>query len=311
MELLSIKYLKLAYRTSLPNFTARVAIYTFFVSLPFMVLGAISALFNEIKFGEKIYWTIFITITLISVVTLWSYLRAMVLLSKRKDVPVEDHRYLESLDSKFYGLSRELLNVETELFSDGHLETKTSTELVATSDKIYSLEHNITLPHMPESGSRIELTAEETEESKIKLKPVIIIQGNRRLFWKLNFLPCLPRGKSVKYSYAEKSPPDAFAMNLEELKRRNMDYEFCSIRMSYPTKHFKYKLIFPKDFDPDNYDYDVWLGEGRVQHMDEYRRIHEFWRVGRNDYDKMFIELSIKYPVHGLIYALRWSPSKN
>jgi hypothetical protein len=100
-------------------------------------------------------------------------------------------------------------------------------------------------------------------------------------------------------------------MNLEELKKRNMDYEFCSIRMSYPTKHFKYKLVFPKNFDPDNYDYDVWLGEGRVQHMDEYRRIHEFWRVGRDENDKMFIELSIRYPIHGLIYALRWSPPKN
>ena len=101
-------------------------------------------------------------------------------------------------------------------------------------------------------------------------------------------------------------------MTFEELKAKNMDFEFCAMRIIYPTAHFKYKLIFPKGFYPISYGFDVWLGQGRVRHVNEYIRLQQkkFWREGKQSDSKIFIELSVLYPLQGLIYALKWIPPK-
>ena len=307
-----IRYFLLAWKISIPNFPIRLSLCTAFIfGLPFALLGAVNVVFPDLNTKSKIIHATYIWIAIFVILTIIAYMRAMTILAQKKDPPTEDHHYLQSLDAKFYGVSRKIVHVESQLLKEGRVESKHSIELVAKADKIYSVEHHMIMPHAPKGTSNLpQLDVETKENDKIKLKPVKITEGSHRLFWKLNFLPCLPKDKKVHYSYNEKSTEGSFAMSYEEMKKRDMEYEFCSMRIAYPTEHLKYKLTFPLDFDPTDYDYDVWLGEGRVQHMDEYRRVHNFWRVGRNDDGKMFIELSIKHPIHGLIYALKWIPPR-
>jgi len=302
--------LLLAYRTSVPIISIRhTLVYTMLVALPFMILGGIASLWPNLTLKLKVLWTLYIWVTILLAITLWAYLRTMVILSQKKDAPEEDHHYLQQLDAKFYGISRKLLYVETELFNEGYTTSKHRIELTSTTDKVYSIEHSSTLPHAPLDGDRpIDLQVPDQLIDEVKLKPVILSLSKNKLFWQLNFLPCLPKGKKVHYNYSETSPRGSFAMTFEELKNRKMDYEYFSMRISYPTEHYKQKLIFPVKFDPTYYDYDVWLGEGKVQHPEEFHRLRNFWHVGREKDGRMYIEISIKHPIHGLIYALKWIP---
>lgn len=291
--------IRLAYQLLFPLLTVRLSIIIFVLTaLPLTLLT---------KFGVTIGLTLWLSILLI--LTIGAYLHGFSVLSMKKDPPEENHHYLQSLDAKFYGISRKLLFIETELFSEGYSISTHKVIISCVADTFYSIEHSTLLPHAPEEAQPVKIELIDQQYKNIKLKAIELERGKNRLFWQLNFLPCLAKGSTVHYCYKERAPDGSYAMNLEELKRRNMSFESHSMRISYPTEHYKHKIIFPKGFDPLNCDYDVWLGEGKVQHREEVHRIKKYWHVGREKDDRMYMELSVKHPIHGLIYVLKWRPS--
>ncbi|MFZ2384978.1 MAG: hypothetical protein WBE75_02070 [Candidatus Omnitrophota bacterium] len=290
-------YFRLAFRLLIPDAKWRVAINSFiFTAVPLATWGRLGI--KGLLFSGLVLFAY----------TLIAYIYGFTKLAQKKDPPKEDHHYLQELDAKFYGISRKILYLETELFDLGYAISKHSIDMCSTTDKIYSIEHSTSLPSIPEGGKQIDLQCPEQLIDGVRLRPTIISHKHNKLFWKLNFLPSLPSGKRIKYSYTERSPNGAFAMTKKELEARGLLWESFSMRISYPTEDYKHKLIFPAGFEPIEYDYDVWLGEGRVQHVEEIHRIREFWRVGRENDGRMYIEMSIKHPIHGLIYVLKWIP---
>ncbi len=236
-------------------------------------------------------------------------LKQLEILEKMESTP----EYLCTIGSNLFGLCREKQIINGFLGKDGSLETFEKTEIRATTDRIYSVESYITCPHIPKDTTEtMEILAKSLHYSKIgiELVPEIINQNETSIFWKIAFVPALRKNQTIEYEYSQKAPSKAFAMTKKELNKRKMDCEFTSVRISIPAKYFKFRLTFPKNFLPPDYDYAVWLGDGQVTHHEEYNRVREnkFWKDGMDAKGLLFMELEVQYPIHGLTYALTWVP---
>lgn len=223
---------------------------------------------------------------------------------------MESPHYLQELDAKFFGLSRIIHKNDCELRNGGYLIHSCQTQLRATADNIDSIEHFASNPHIV-SEEKIGIDAGKVRAEGVELIPEVIQQKSDSLFWKMRFIPSLKKGQKVEYYYTTTGSKESFAMDFEEMKKRGLNREFMSMRISYPTEHFIYKLTFPEKFRPDSYGYEVWLGEGKVLHKNEVARIGEekFFQDFMEG-NKLVLELKIKHPIHGLIYALVWIPPK-
>jgi len=315
-EFLTLKKLRYLYGYAIKSVRLRITIFTSVIGSPFAIFTVIAGLFPNSNPFEKLCFTLYIFLIEVILFICFIYIRStdiLVVESKaNKERALENHAYLQKLDSKFYGVSRLSYNVRGEIKEDGSNDSTNEITLKATTDRIYSVEHLVIIPHVPkEINEEISFCTTSSDDGKIVLKPVVVTHGKHRLFWKLNFLPVLPKDKVINYSFKNQAPKGSFAMTYEEMKERDIQYEYWAVRIAYPTENFNFRVVFPKDFDLIDYDYDVWLGEGRVQHIDEYFRIHssKFWNTGREHDGRMFIELSnVITPIHGLIYVLKWSP---
>ncbi|MFA5411118.1 MAG: hypothetical protein WC321_04560 [Candidatus Omnitrophota bacterium] len=229
---------------------------------------------------------------------------------KKFKLNIETNHYLQELDAKFFGISRRIHHIECELMKEGYINGSCNTKLVAKADGIDSIEHFINNPHV-DQGGKILLDAGKTRARNIEATPVIIKQEKDVLFWKMQFIPSLKNGQEVEYYYKTKGVPGSFVMNFEDMAVRDIKREFMAIRVSYPTEFFIYKLIFPEGFRPLSYNFEVWLGEGEVNHKFEMLRVEkERYFSDFFEGDRLVLCLKIRHPIHGLRYALTWIPPK-
>lgn len=222
-------------------------------------------------------------------------------------------RALSTLSSHFYGLVYYEYAVSGELHEDGSFGIKYTTDLAATIDQIDGIERFTQAPHAPEVLGvpiGLEAEAEEWHEFAVKLLPEVIREEPKTLFWKLRFVPDLPVGKRLRYSFVENLPPDSFAMTLEEMKRRDLRWEYFYVRISCPTEFLDFSVVLPPNFLPKQVNYDVWFGyNAKIKHFPEYDRIFDAggWTATLED-DRLCLQLKVNFPIHGLVYAVKWQP---
>lgn len=234
--------------------------------------------------------------------------RAMAELEKK----YESYKGICDLSGKFYGLSRKKFLIHAVLKEDGSMLTVGETEFITTMNDVAGIAHYKNVPHLPEeTQGKIGVKITSKFAGKMKVEPQIRVQRKDYIFWSLNFRPPLKKGEVVNYTYEERILPGSFVNTYEKLRQRGMEREHYSMRISYPTEFFRIKVLFdvPPELEPEECNFDVWFGTAQVKHLEEIKRIQEkkhfFW-----DYEKgkLYCQLEIPYPIHGLYYALKWKP---
>jgi hypothetical protein len=215
-------------------------------------------------------------------------------------------------DSSSYGFCKEEWSACCELIPNGGARTKYRVMLSAITRDVPRIEYFVqnTLAFSG-VGFLFDIGTEAaTQASPIaKVRVKVSTHGPKRLAI-LEFEPPIPRGTSLTYSYATQAPPGSFAMTFEEVEKRRLEYEFRSRIVTYPTKHFYSKVIFPEGFEPIDTGYDVWFGLAKVRHDGEYYRIaySSYWIDSHDELGRRYMQLNVDYPILGLRYVLKWVP---
>ena len=138
----------------------------------------------------------------------------------------------------------------------------------------------------------------------------MIRADQRQCYWNINFVPALKEGQVVSYRYRQKTLPGAFARSLQEMRAHNLEYEFFSNHVTYPTEKLQIRVTFAPEITPRRIGYDVWLGSGRTRHMGEYARVQtdRDFESNRDADNKVYGQLQVAYPIQGLRYVITWVP---
>jgi hypothetical protein len=234
--------------------------------------------------------------------------------SKRMTILQDQFR----LDSLSYGFYKEKWDACCNLTSKGSCQTRYETTVNAIAHEIPEIEYfgeNLLAP--PGVKFPMDITAKASVHASpiTQIRIERVTQSSKRLST-LKFEPPIPKEGSITYPYATQAPRGSFAMTFEELEKRHLEhefypgYEFYARRVTYPTKHFYFKMIFPKGFEPIETGYDVWFGLAKVQHENECDRIasNGYWLDGYDESGRRYIQLKVDYPILGLRYVLKWVP---
>jgi len=264
--------------------------------------------------GWKIFFTLWVAVTLVIALALAVLARASsgyydLLLSERIGVP--SHKDCHTLDSAFFGLRRKEYATRFDLTSDGAADINSTVSLVATTSNIKSVEHYRSAPHAREDGDSIGIELLKVGGDKNTGNLDIVSANSRSASFRIAFQPSLAKGDGVEYSLLEKLGPGSFAMSYDDLQRRKMEWEHCAVRITWPTAGLFMRVTFPLRYVVSEVEYDVWLGNAQVRHMDEFTRIHNasgFLDGTQNG--KNCLDLRVAYPIHGLFYVLKWKPPR-
>lgn len=225
------------------------------------------------------------------------------------------------VSSRLYGMCRPRTEFLIEIDSDGSAQIKNDVRVLATTERLHSLEHytRLILPHgSPLSGELIGFEAHGN--SPVKVTQQIVQYKEAAIYWKVNFTPALPplidTGRidesEAGYYCVVKQPASSYAMTSEELSEKGEPYEFYTAWIGYPTEFLVLKVVFPKQFNYSDPRPDVWLGglETRLPHDKEYTRIisDRCFRDGREPDGCPFLRLELLYPIVGLVYGIKWNP---
>jgi hypothetical protein len=225
---------------------------------------------------------------------------------------IPTHKQLTELNGKFFGLQKKVHTINSVLRVDGSSETTQDVTLLALAKQISQIEYSCSAPSVPTGVTgKIEISAQPRQDSGVMITPQVLRQDKNQCFWCLNFVPTLVPNKVIAYRYRQITVPKAFAVDLDELHARGQNEETYAVRVTYPTEELQLKLEFPKSKTPQKISYDVWMGLGRVRHMEEYVRVHteDSFTSGRAVDDIVCAELNIMYPIQGLRYAIVWTPA--
>jgi len=289
-----------------------IGICTIFVAIPAAAIGiGINLIAEEHKFyfvlGSILSWFIIVLILLLY----FSVKNYIVSIKDISKIVTQDK--LCKIESNFIGLKRNLLEVDAEIDIKGVLRSKVTSSIFAVHNNISAIEHYKNAPHAPIDGENNIVEEYGIDRSygtrTYNIDKEEIFTSPNISFWRFRFNPPLRKGNKVKYWYVDRTPSNSFAMNFEEMIKRDLTYEYYSITITYPTEHMIFKISFPKKFDLVNPFYDVWLGKGRVIHIKEYSRIGiEDLFSNTIEKEHNVISLKINNPIHGLVYVLKWIP---
>jgi hypothetical protein len=199
------------------------------------------------------------------------------------------------------------------LEESGGFEIATDLSMAATMQGVTSIEHEVVAPHAPADWDKaIELTAEDKDDANVVLKPVMTSKTATHLHWYLRAIPEFTQGHTIKYCYREHLPPGSFAMSIEELSKRDMQWEFFYIAITWPTEKLQLTVTFPSDYVIDELSYDVWFTpKGKVRNTNEYSRVgtKSFWLAkSKRNSEGLQGRLCVPFPVQGLCYVVKWKP---
>lgn len=216
-------------------------------------------------------------------------------------------------NSKLFGLYKQFQSKTFRLYDDGSMLIEGSVKVLATSRNLPGIEYFVSggAP-AEEDGDKITIKLGDfTSDSDTKLSKVLVGDqaSKNKVRYLLRFDPHLQAGQSVQYDIQEHLPRGSFAMNHKELKHRDMDWEYVSHRVTYPTAELAFQVVFPEQFVPSGYTTDVWCSPfTKIQHPDEYIRIQspQIFKSFRDARDRLCVSLEIGYPIQGLHYVLKW-----
>jgi hypothetical protein len=258
-----------------------------------------------------ILWFSF-TIVFLAVICIHAYVK---LRSKIISLNIDEfntQEYLFKLGSQYTGRAYKFTKVSYQIKSNGAAYKKQHFNLCAVGEHILSMDYFSKTPHVlnSEKFTCHTIMAEAKDQDKVKIQPAEVQSSANECIWELLFMPRLNRGDSIEYYFEHELPVGTYAMNKDDLKKRELEYEYYAHEIRHPTEEFSINLLFPKNFSPILLQYDVWIGEANYRHNSEY------YRVGLEDYFKSsvkedgvtFAELVVPYPIHGLTYVIRWVP---
>ncbi len=229
---------------------------------------------------------------------------------------LKTNKSLFQLESEFYGVKYNLQNIKLSMEEDGACSKKCSFDFESVTEDVNSLEYYARTPTVPESITKNNnachiLQAEERQKGPVRILVKEIKSTPYECRWAIKFVPGLRPGNNIEYNYEQTSPRGTFALTIDDLKRRDLQFDFYSHEIVYPTKLLQTSVYFPLEFNPIDLTYDVWIAGGRVRHDREFIRIREqnFFDYGMTeDKDRVFGKLEIDFPLHGCKYLIRWRP---
>lgn len=226
------------------------------------------------------------------------------------DGSVSAPKYSTELDAKRFGLKQIFDIAECEITSEGIGRTTRYRKILGLRRQIEQIEiqtHSLSSPDDLQGSIRLQLKPSKNRSTRIE--PVELLRTKNKCVWTLNFVPSLKENEELEVSYEIESRVGTFAMTEEEMFKRNMPFEYRSVLIQYPTEEFTARTIFPPDFIPTKLTYDVWLGEGRSRHFEEYERMRDGWTDSMRG-NQLIGELTVSYPIRGLRYIIYWIPPK-
>ena len=222
------------------------------------------------------------------------------------------HSHLADILSSLFGLRKTSLALACTIKVDGSSETTYDVELMAETKGITQIEYLSSAPSLPDGSGEFLPQFISSTSGGITMTVEILKNANRQCFWAINFSPELKPRKPVKYRHRLNSPSKTFAVSAEEMETRKLSYESYSTLIAYPTDCLCIRVTFDAGAKPSKVAPDVWLGLGRVRHLAEYARIFNeaAFTNDKDDDGKLYGQLLLKYPIHGLRYVVTWVPER-
>ena len=235
----------------------------------------------------------------------------------RKEMPnldIESFKtleYLSKLDSLHLGIIRVSDEAISEINDDFSATHYFKTTIKDIGGSLSCIEHFACIPSRPDDVDKdILVLAEKTKIKDIQIIPEMKYSSPYEAYWILHFKPPLKENEELSIDYKHTMPPNTYLKDYSMLAKRNLQSDFTSDVVRYPTEHFMSKVIFPVNFTPQETGYDVWFGRARARHQNEFHRLfnEKCFEEGRDKKNRLWISLNIYNPIHALIYALTWVP---
>jgi len=223
---------------------------------------------------------------------------------------IDSHEKLYGVISTFHGVVKDEYIQELEIRDNGSAEAQIYQTIFSLNQPIQYLEYSYSIPSavtdlgklvtlpptLKFAGHTVDINISRTEQQSRS--------------WEFVFNPPIEKGERASFVLTRQSPAGTFLMNLDDLKNSGQEYEYSSQRISYPTKKFAIKILFPPNYNPTRCEAVAWYGRARVKHNDETRRIEPGFKHNMTG-GICILQLEIPYPLHGLTYAIIWRPPEN
>lgn len=217
-----------------------------------------------------------------------------------------------------YGLAYESLDVKWIINSDGSAIVNREIEITATYrldelDTFLAYGSEQTGEGKPGEINRAFVEVESlTQRSKISVKDIRLTGS--RLSALLGIVPPLTHGQSMTYRMRHQVPKGFYTIFRDSTgSDPNKDYDHSGWTISRPTRNLHLRVYLPTgNVKPEEYDLHVLYASAsdfptQRAHYEEGARAPQV-ELRETDQERYLLELSIDYPVTGLVYVLRWLP---
>jgi len=248
-------------------------------------------------------------------------------------VPVSKHSRAYWANAQVYGYKYEKLQVRAVMGEDGSASVSRTVKVVSTSPELREVHHYLMVP-----GSKENLEESPSLVAKLiscddPLRGLNIEKKNgegRPTFGRLRFVvkiePPLGKRKGIEYALQETAPSGTFALTKDQLPS-GMEHEFFAWEISRPTRELLLEIKIPIRTATENQVFDVWRGTefGPSTFVPEFERVKSFskakgerrrdftgWRrviKGIKGRDYIICTLIVPYPILGMRYVVKWSPT--
>lgn len=243
----------------------------------------------------------------------WQQVRG---LQAEKDKLLDDrasHMLAHVTNAALYGVVYYEDKVECDLAANGSMIVNHGFQLAATQEAVNGVQHFTWLPITRQEGKEIELEAPAKRLGRARFQvewsTEVVSHQNGGLVKRFRAVPSLPLGKRFEYSWEERLPKGAFAMNLEEMDDAGREWEYYFHRIGYPTEKLDFSVLLPQGFKPVRVEHDAWYARHTyLRHMREQARVlkhavRDQWISGR-----FRLRIVVENPLLGITYVLKWKP---
>jgi hypothetical protein len=280
-------------------------------------LASIVALYLVIREGASSAWNpllllcLALAVLLLVTTILLHYQRAAVRTARLRWLREADRALVYSLMARAVGVTRDTFERVLTLRPDGSAQADFSYTVRAVGQRVDFVEQQTTLPTNPDDKAADSITAPtfyvRDRQHRIERHQM---PAGRTLVYKIYFIPALTKGNKVHVEGKGMLMPErSYALRRSDLPS-GQTFDYSAVRPAYPSDRFRIEIRFPTGFAPDRAYFDVWIGDGRTRHEDEYTRIRAasgFEYTGDLGTYATAI-LDVEYPVPGLHYLVCWEP---
>ncbi len=215
-----------------------------------------------------------------------------------------DPKKLYDAACRVIGFARDSIVKDGRIFGDGHIESKWSATLRAVSQSVGLIEHR----YRSDATTNDIPTKEFIHDNRIAtIEPMGVVGGDT--IYAIRIIPSVAPGEEFRIpNFAVASGAQAFRMLQPDSQGSSPFREHSRTRMTYPSNRLRIVMRFPRLFVPRASGYDVWYGESRIRHNEEYGRASRGFSVERDDGGGFYLVLEVEYPILGLFYVLWWEP---